>query len=95
MATIIIEPSNKTDFQLFVGLAKRMKIKYQLKTDEVAKVKEKDSHKTLENNFYALANSFNLSESADELIEIIETAHVSKKNVATLNIYIQFNGFQG
>ena len=63
--TIIIEPSTKLDYQLFVDLAKRLKVSFREE-----KTMKRRSNK--EADFFALAGSFDLPETSDELIEIID-----------------------
>lgn len=78
MTSIIIEPSNKADYKLFVGLAKRMKVKFQIKNSEITK-NGMTSEAQQEANFLALAGSFDLPESSDELIKIMEESRISKE----------------
>ncbi|MCU0467892.1 MAG: hypothetical protein MUF58_04755 [Arcicella sp.] len=85
MNTLIIEPNSKADYQIFVSLAKRLNVTFR---EEKAKTKTK-KEKTLlaeaallkkqkEDEFFALAGSFDLPETADELINIIESSRTSK-----------------
>ena len=51
MNTLIIEPITKVDYQLFVGLAKRLNVTFREEKPNKTKAKN-------EANFYALAGSF-------------------------------------
>ena len=70
MNTLIIEPQNKVDYQLFIDLAKRLNVKYREEVDAEEAKKEAD--------FFALAGSFDLPETSEELAQCIEKARISK-----------------
>lgn len=67
--TIIIEPNNDLDYQLFVQLAQRLKVKYQV---------EEDKKKQNEVLFYSLAGSLDTQENGNELLAIIEKGKNTK-----------------
>lgn len=70
MNTLIIEPKNKVDYQLFIDLAKRLNVKYreEIGVEEVTK----------EMDFFSLAGNFDLPETSEELVKSIEEARTSK-----------------
>jgi hypothetical protein len=74
MNTLIIEPNSKGDYQLFVSLAKRLKVAFREEKTKSRTQKEKD-----EEIFFALAGSFDLPETSDELIQIIENSRTNKE----------------
>ncbi len=87
MNTLIIEPNSKVDYQLFVSLAKRLNITFREEKVKVQKAKEDINlakaeqlrKKLNEDAFFALAGSFDLPETADELIHIIESSRTTKE----------------
>ncbi len=94
MNTLIIEPNSKVDYQIFVSLAKRLNVTFReekVKARKVKKSKEDASFaeaerlkkQMKEDAFFALAGSFDLPETADELIEIIESSRTSNKEMDT------------
>lgn len=72
MNTITIEPSSKADYQLFIDLAKRLKAKFSVNSDISIETDSEKMRKQKEAKFFALSGSFDLPESSDELIKIIE-----------------------
>jgi hypothetical protein len=94
MNTLIIEPSSKIDYQLFVSLAKRLNVTFREEkikakkaknvSEEALLVKAERLNKQMnEDAFFALAGSFDLPETADELIKIIESSRTSSKEMDT------------
>ena len=90
MNTLIIEPNSKVQYQEFVNLAKRLNVTFReekAKAKKVKKSKEEASFaeaerlkkKMKEDAFFALAGSFDLPETADELIDIIESSRTTKE----------------
>lgn len=77
MNTITIEPSTKADYQLFIGLAKRLKAKFSVNSDISIETNQEKINKQKEAKFLALSGSFDLPESSDELIKIIEESRTS------------------
>lgn len=87
MNTLIIEPTNKVDYQLFVSLAKRLnvtfreektKIKTKNEPENMLFVKAKQLKKKLkEEAFFALAGSFEDLD-ADVMIKDIEESRTTK-----------------
>lgn len=77
MNTITIEPSSKADYQLFIGLAKRLKAKFSVNSDVSNEANQEKLSKQKEDKFFALSGSFDLPESSDELIKIIEESRTS------------------
>ena len=71
MNTLIIEPSTKVDYQLFIGLAKRLNVSFR----EEKPIKTKSNN---EANFYALAGSFEDTD-ADTMIKNIELSRTTKE----------------
>lgn len=74
MNTLIIEPNSKGDYQLFVSLAKRLKVTFREEKTKSRTQKEQDGEA-----FFALAGSFDLPETSDELIQIIENSRTNKE----------------
>ena len=86
MNTLIIEPNSKADYQIFVSLAKRLNVTFREEKVKAKKVKKSknDEAERLEKQrkeaaFFALAGSFDLPETADELINIIESSRTTKE----------------
>lgn len=77
MITITIEPSSKADYQLFIGLAKRLKAKFSVNPAMSIETNQEKISKQKEATFFALSGSFDLPESSDELIKIIEESRTS------------------
>jgi hypothetical protein len=77
MNTITIEPSSKADYQLFIGLAKRLNAKISVNSDTFTETNQEKINKQKEAQFFALSGSFDLPESSDELIKIIEESRTS------------------
>lgn len=77
MNTITIEPSSKADYQLFIGLAKRLKAKFSVNSAISIETNQEKISKQIEATFFALSGSFDLPESSDELIKIIEESRTS------------------
>lgn len=75
MNTLIIEPKTIADYQLFVNLAKRLDAKYRNAEINVHAEKVTSS---VDEAFFALAGSFDLPETADEIIELIENSRTNK-----------------
>jgi hypothetical protein len=71
MNTLIIEPSTKVDYQLFVGLAKRLNVTFR--EEKSIKTKAKN-----EASFYALAGSFEDID-AEAMIKDIEESRTTKE----------------
>jgi hypothetical protein len=89
MNTLIIEPNSKADYQIFVSLAKRLNVTFR---EEKAKAKKEKvllaeaellKKKMKEDAFFALAGSFDLPETSDELINIIESSRTFNKEIDT------------
>jgi hypothetical protein len=70
MNTLIIEPTTKVDYQLFVGLAKRLNVIFR--EEKPIKTKAKN-----EATFYALAGSFE-DIGAEAMIKDIEESRTTK-----------------
>jgi hypothetical protein len=94
MNTLIIEPNNKVDYQLFVSLAKRLNVTFREEKVKTNKAKIANEETLLketerlrkqrdEDAFFALAGSFDLPETADELINIIESGRTSVREMDT------------
>jgi hypothetical protein len=90
MNTLIIEPNSKADYQIFVSLAKRLNVTFReekIRSKNVKKSKQDASlaeaerlkKQMKEDAFFALAGSFDLPETADELISIIESSRTTKE----------------
>lgn len=75
MNTITIQPISQADYRLFVELAKRLKAKFSVSPTEIQDVNPKNDKET---KFYELFGSFDLPETSDELIDIIENSRTSK-----------------
>ncbi len=75
MNTLIIEPNNKLDYQLFVSLAKRLNVKFR---EEKSVIKQQEKLEK-EKEFFALAGSLDLPESAEEIVKIIESSRTTKE----------------
>jgi hypothetical protein len=75
MNTITIEPSTKADYQLFIGLAKRLKAKFSVNTINESKIM---SSKTMEES--KLSAFFGVFEDVDseEMIKSIEESRTTK-----------------
>ena len=71
MNTLIIEPTTKVDYQLFIGLAKRLNVTFREQKAVKAKAKN-------EANFYALAGSFKDTD-AEAMIKYIEESRTTKE----------------
>ena len=71
MNTLIIEPTTKVDYQLFVGLAKRLNVTFR--EEKPIKTKAKN-----EATFYALAGSFEDID-AEAMIKDIEESRATKE----------------
>lgn len=70
--TLVLEPKNQADYQLFVELAKRLQVAYREDSqslEELAKA---------EDSFFALAGSWQSGQSTDDLIQLIESARTTK-----------------
>ena len=89
MNTLIIEPNNKIDYQLFVSLAKRLNVTFReekVKAKKAKKAKEEAllaeaeqlKKKLKEAAFFALAGSFEDID-ADQMIKDIEESRTSKE----------------
>ncbi len=74
MNTLIIEPNSKGDYQLFVSLAKRLNVTFREEKPKTRTQKGKD-----EEVFFALAGSFDLPETSDEIVQIIENSRTNKE----------------
>ncbi len=72
MNTLIIEPNTTADYQLFVSLAKRLNVTFSER-------KARKKNKKTEDVFFALAGSFDLPETSEELIHIIESSRTTKE----------------
>jgi hypothetical protein len=72
MNTITIEPSSKAAYQLFIGLAKRLKAKFSINANVSVETDSEKLKKQKEAKFFALSGSFDLPESSDELIKIVK-----------------------
>ena len=94
MNTLIIEPHSKVDCQIFVSLAKRLNVTFReekIKAKNIRRVKEDKllaeaerlKKQMNEDAFFALAGSFDLPETADELINIIESSRTPNKKMDT------------
>jgi excinuclease UvrABC nuclease subunit len=94
MNTLIIEPHSKVQYQQFVNLAKKLNVTFREEKAKAKKVKkskenalfaeaERLKKQMKEDAFFALAGSFDLPETADELIEIIESSRTSNKEMDT------------
>jgi hypothetical protein len=70
MNTLIIEPTTKVDYQLFVGLAKRLNVSFR----EEKPIKTKAKNEAI---FYALAGSFEDID-AEAMIKDIEESRTTK-----------------
>ena len=69
--TLILEPNNTSDFQLFVELAKRLNVNIRLMDGDT---KQKEVH------FFSLAGTLETPETGNELLAIIEKGKSSKDN---------------
>lgn len=78
MNTIIIQPNSQADYRLFIELAKRLKAKFSISPVEMSEKQEINSTNDKETKFFELFGSFDLPETSDELIEIIENSRTSK-----------------
>jgi len=67
--TLILEPNNTSDFQLFVELAKRLNVNFRLMDEDA---KQKEAH------FFSLAGTLEIPETGNELLAIIEKGKSSK-----------------
>ncbi|PWK17466.1 hypothetical protein LV89_04381 [Arcicella aurantiaca] len=87
MNTLIIEPNTKSDYQLFVSLAKRLNVTFR---EEKAKIKTKNEQEDMlfakakqlkkklkEEAFFALAGSFEDLDT-DAMIKDIEESRTTK-----------------
>ena len=86
MNTLIIEPNSKADYQIFVSLAKRLNVTFREETVKAKRVKkskndeaERLEKQRKEDAFFALAGSFDLPETSEELISIIESSRTTKE----------------
>ncbi|GAB3942722.1 hypothetical protein GCM10028805_07720 [Spirosoma harenae] len=70
--TLVLETQNKADYQLFIELAKRLQIAYR---EEPQSLEELAS---TEDDFFALAGSWQSDQSTDELIHLIESTRTTK-----------------
>jgi len=71
MNTLIIEPTTKVDYQLFVGLAKRLNVSFH----EEKTIKTKAKNEAI---FYDLAGSFENID-AEAMIKDIEESRTTKE----------------
>ncbi len=78
MNTITIQPSSQADYRLFVELAKRLKAKFSVSPVEITEIEEINPKNDKEAKFFELFGSFDLPETSDELIKIIENSRTSK-----------------
>ncbi|GAB3506671.1 hypothetical protein GCM10027341_40090 [Spirosoma knui] len=70
--TLVLEPNNEADYQLFVDLAKRLQVSYR------EEHKGSDQLTQAENDFFALAGSWQGDKSTDDLVRLIESARTTK-----------------
>lgn len=74
MNTLIIEPNNKLDYQLFVSLAKRLNVTFREEKNVVSSNKVAEQEKA----FFALFGAFE-DVDADEMIRDIEGSRTTKE----------------
>jgi hypothetical protein len=73
MNTLIIEPSNKVDYQLFLSLAKRLNVRFR----EEKVIPNKKELEEKEKEFLSLFGSFEDIDS-EEMIKEIESSRTTK-----------------
>ena len=75
MNTITIEPNSKADYQLFIGLEKRLKAKFSVNTKE--EVKATSSNNLKQSKLSAFFGAFEGVDS-EEMIRTIEESRTTK-----------------
>ena len=70
--TLVLEPKNQADYQLFVDLAKRLQVDYREESQSLEELTK------AEDRFFSLAGSWQSDQSTDELIDLIESARTTK-----------------
>ena len=75
MNTITIEPSSKADYQLFIGLAKRLKAKIRVNSmDEPKNISSKTKKQSKLSTFFGVFEDVD----SDEMIRSIEESRTTK-----------------